>query len=206
MVRVLLRHGLSVVAGIAGAGRGMTCLMTRLADVPAFLWTMLMVASGIALTSAPLWRAAYEKWFLIVLVVTVVLSFFLSVSLGLGKHIELRQSKTPKQWFGFYVQLFVMSGVALFVFSTVYGFESFGGDGLKTLAWLQGDRTLGAYFEALITYIYFSLVTMSTLGYGEIVPVSVWAKLAVIFIQLSGLAIVVYGISDALDRARRDRN
>lgn len=55
----------------------------------------------------------------------------------------------------------------------------------------------------ILDAIYFSFVTMTTLGYGDILPACPASKLVVIFQLIVGIVIVAVGINYVLGRSRK---
>ncbi|MBS1554112.1 MAG: two pore domain potassium channel family protein [Cyclobacteriaceae bacterium] len=60
---------------------------------------------------------------------------------------------------------------------------------------LEGNIHL-SYLDQLFQYFYFSTVTFASIGYGDIVPVSVSAKLVVIIEIAQSFITVVFGLSN----------
>jgi voltage-gated potassium channel Kch len=92
--------------------------------------------------------------------------------------------------------LFVLGYIGIaFVFAALYGAmwradaHSFAGDGLSSRS-------------GFIDFVYFSMVTLATVGYGEIRPASSVAKVVVIVEIICGVAWVTLILAAAIARAQ----
>ncbi|MCZ0752397.1 potassium channel family protein [Aeromonas enteropelogenes] len=52
------------------------------------------------------------------------------------------------------------------------------------------DLSLGAHTKGLVTYLYFSVVSITTLGYGDVLPNSSWAQIAAASESLLGIILI----------------
>ncbi|EPW6560940.1 potassium channel family protein [Vibrio vulnificus] len=52
------------------------------------------------------------------------------------------------------------------------------------------DLSLGVHAKGLVTYLYFSVVSITTLGYGDILPNSSWAQIAAASESLLGIILI----------------
>jgi hypothetical protein len=89
--------------------------------------------------------------------------------------------------FGFLVFVIVFSFGADYTCLSVGNPSTFNG--------LEGVFNL-TYIEQLFQYFYFSTVTFASIGYGDIVPVSVSAKIVVIVEIAQSFVTVVFGLSN----------
>jgi len=54
--------------------------------------------------------------------------------------------------------------------------------------------------------LYFSIVTLSTVGFGDIVPVTDLIRMVVASEIVCGALLLLFGLSEILEYARRDRD
>ncbi|XP_023902236.2 two-pore potassium channel 1-like [Quercus suber] len=65
--------------------------------------------------------------------------------------------------------------------------------------YLLEPQMMGHKTNGLVDALYFCIVTMATVGYGDIVPNTVLSKIFVCFFAFTGMALVVLGLSKAAD-------
>ena len=83
--------------------------------------------------------------------------------------------------------------VIVFSFGADYTCISFGDH--SSFKGLEGTVNF-TYLEQLFQYFYFSTVTFASIGYGDIVPVTVSAKIVVIIEIAQSFVTVVFGLSN----------
>lgn len=67
-------------------------------------------------------------------------------------------------------------------------------DSMVTLKVVEHGLDFGNLDKSWFTYIYFSIVTITTLGYGDILPVSMYAQVAVVLELFLGVQYAVLGV------------
>ncbi len=61
-------------------------------------------------------------------------------------------------------------------------------------------KILNAHFEEFFSYFYFAIVTISTVGYGDIVPVTVFGKMLVTYEIFLAICVLIFSLSGVLGR------
>jgi hypothetical protein len=52
---------------------------------------------------------------------------------------------------------------------------------------ISGDESLSGQDQDFVTYIYFSLVSLTTVGFGDFVPTQIAAKMLAVFLSTIGI-------------------
>ena len=123
---------------------------------------------------------------IIALIKTFYFTFFTFKQVN--KSIKKCHSFTQLLWiFGLLVFLIILSYSA--DYTCLFAADSNSFEGLKSYS-------TATYFNRLFDFFYFSVVTFASVGYGDIVPVSISAKLIVMLEIGQSFVLVVFGLSN----------
>ena len=102
----------------------------------------------------------------------------------------LNHNFTLNRVFKFVFLFFILSHITSCFFLFV-GFTS-----INDFNWINYANLLNCYnFEMYIASLYYILVTIYTVGYGDILPINIWEKLTMIIFMLIGSMLYSYAIS-----------
>ncbi len=132
-----------------------------------------------------------QPWipYLVVLFATLKALFFTFYTFKqLNRSIRICHSLSQLLWtFGFLVFLIVFSFAT--DFNCLSAFDS--------NAFSQTENPIVInYWRRLFDHFYFSLVTFASIGYGDIVPTSVFAKILVVMEIGQSFVLVIFGLSN----------
>ena len=93
---------------------------------------------------------------------------------------------------------FVIAHVYACVWFALGHVEYSEGSGLNRTSWLAinaGTVDPDSWIDTYVTALYWSLATMSTIGYGDIHAVNVFERVFSVFVMITGTAVYAYGIT-----------
>lgn len=155
-------------------------------DLPAALLPPLLIGAGMLIMAGGLLLRSRLAW-----TMAMLLAFTATVSLLLGRHLQSH----------LLLVYFVAVLLALFVAWRQFDRSSVAASTLfavTSVVMLMTYATFGAYYlgqefrpriSDLVTALYFAIVTMSTVGYGDITPQTAEAKLFSVSIIILGVAV-----------------
>ena len=132
--------------------------------------------------------AVWTSYLVVVIALIKTFYFTFFTFKQVNKSIKKCHSFTQLLWtFGLLVSLIILSYSA--DFTCLYAADSNSFQGIK----IYSTTT---YFNQLFDFFYFSVVTFASIGYGDIVPVSLSAKLIVMLEIGQSFVLVVFGLSN----------
>ena len=93
---------------------------------------------------------------------------------------------------------FVIAHVYACVWFALGHVEYSEGSGLNRTSWLAINADTvdpDSWIDTYVTALYWSLATMSTIGYGDIQAVNVFERVFSVFVMITGTAVYAYGIT-----------
>ncbi len=76
----------------------------------------------------------------------------------------------------------------------------------------EGPKGVNENVEDFFDAIYWSIITISTVGYGDVTPVTLWGKVVTLILIISGFLVIAFGtsiittgLSDKMDSIKEDR-
>lgn len=153
----------------------------------------------LALSSVWFWAKGYELVFNGLAVVSILL-IYPGVIVGVVVKINSfdKYTKSIKKLFLLYMEVIVAFASIYVWFILLSDNQAFAGfKNVEIISVSKDSFELGEYLKGLtlifIDAFHYSVVTATTLGYGDVYPKSALAKLVVDFQVLSSLAIAIFG-------------
>ncbi|UZE97624.1 potassium channel family protein [Alkalimarinus alittae] len=162
-----------------------------------FVWTGVFVIVTITLGLLPsLSQVFFTGVWITALIICTILVFLLPVS-SLAYHIHNFYGKSLRDLLILYVEAVIIFGCAYFLIGYL-GQTDIHFHGVDNVTPELLNKNPELLFTRLIEYIHFSLVTVSTVGFGNIYPKSVGSLVVTAGQIMLGLYTVVIGVSSAL--------
>ncbi|MFT4929746.1 MAG: hypothetical protein ACI8WB_005881 [Phenylobacterium sp.] len=130
----------------------------------------------------------------------LIISVFFTASYSLGYHIINFKGKSINELIFLYLEVIILFGCVYFLLSYIGNSEKHF-HGLSNISTEILAKNPMLVFTSLTEYIHFSLVTVTTVGFGNVYPKSAVALIITACQILFGLYTVVIGITTALSIA-----
>lgn len=173
-------------------------IIVFLGEIPWALPLVMIVKSSGAII-ALWWGVSLTRWWVILIVALILLDIAILLVFFVSYRIR-RINRTIKSL----LHLSILYIETILVFSVLYfwiGILSYDQAMSGVINLWQKNETIEAHEIIIgniglniVDYFHFSVVTMTTLGYGDMLPVKWYAKLIVDLQVLAGLSILVIGI------------